>query len=154
MRRAIRYPIADIVPHAGKMSLLDRALEGDDASLLAEVTIRPDSLFFDGAGVGAWVGIEYMAQAIAAWAGWQSRQQGEAPKVGFLLGTRRYECNRAHFLLGETLQIEVHRQFQADNGLSQFECAICIQGEPVANAALTAFRPDNVEQFLQGGRHE
>ena len=60
--------IRSLVPHAGPMVLLDRVISVDEDSLLAEVRIRSDSLFCNTDGVGAWVGIEYMAQAIGAWA--------------------------------------------------------------------------------------
>ncbi|WP_307732400.1 hypothetical protein [Massilia sp. MB5] len=79
-----------LVPHAGPMALLDRVLEADEESLCAEVAIRADSLFYAEGGVGSWVGIEYMAQAVAAHAGYLARQRGEAVKPGFLLGSRRY----------------------------------------------------------------
>lgn len=143
MRTAIHYDIGDIVPHTGRMSLLDRAIEGDEDSLVAEVTPREDSLFHEGGGVGGWVGVEYMAQAIAAWAGWRARLRGEVPRVGFLLGTRRYECSRPRFKVGETLRIEVRRQFWSENGLGQFDCGIDINGETVATAALTVFEPQD-----------
>ncbi len=61
--------IRSLVPHAGPMVLLDRVISVDEDSLLAEVRIRSDSLFCNIDGVGAWVGIEYMAQAIGAWRG-------------------------------------------------------------------------------------
>ncbi|WP_255989062.1 hotdog family protein [Chitinolyticbacter albus] len=142
--------ITDLVPHADAMCLLDRVLRAEGETLVAEVTIRADGLFCSDGEVGGWVGIEYMAQAVAAWAGWQSRQRGQLPRVGFLLGSRRYECSRGGFLPGETLHIHVHRQFQADNGLGQFDCRIEIAGECIASAALTVFEPDDATQFLQG----
>ena len=74
--------IRSLLPHAGPMVLLDRVISVDDDSLLAEVRIRSDSLFCDGDGVGAWVGIEYMAQAIGAWAGYIARLRGEPVKLG------------------------------------------------------------------------
>ncbi|GAB3246152.1 ApeP family dehydratase [Chitinimonas naiadis] len=154
MRVAIHHPIAEIVPHAGQMRLLDRAVEGDGDGLLAEVTIRTDSLFFDGTGVGAWVGIEYMAQAVAAWAGWQARLQGGSPKVGFLLGSRRYESTRPQFQLGEVLHVHVQREFLAYNGLGQFSCRIEVEGVAVATAALTVFEPANADEFLKGSSNE
>ena len=149
MRVPVEFAMADLVPHAGRMRLLDTAIDGDAESLRARVEIRVDSLFFNGLGVGAWVGIEYMAQAVAAWAGWRARLAGGMPKVGFLLGSRRFECSRGQFLLGEVLVVEAHRQFQADNGLSHFECTLAIAGQQVASAALTVFEPDDVSQFLK-----
>ncbi|WP_157461872.1 beta-ketoacyl-ACP synthase [Chitinimonas koreensis] len=149
-RAAADYPIAELVPHAGAMSLLDRAIEGDGEHFVAEVDIRPGGLFCGDDGVGAWVGIEYMAQAVAAWAGWQARQRGEAPKVGFLLGSRRYACSVPVFRSGQVLRVAVRQEFRADNGLGQFDCRIEIAGETVATAALTVFEPDDALQFLGG----
>lgn len=153
-RVLVSYAITDIVPHAGKMCLLDRAIDGDAESLSCEVTIRPDNLFFSDGGVDAWVGIEYMAQAVAAWAGWRARLRGEAPQIGFLLGSRRYECTRPKFSVGETYRIDVHRQFQADNGMGQFDCQIQLDGQMVANATLTVFEPTNAQEFLMGKERE
>ncbi len=73
-----------LVPHEGHMVLLDRVVEACRESVTAELEIRPDSLFCEDGGVGAWVGLEYMAQAIAAHAGHLARQRGDAVKVGFL----------------------------------------------------------------------
>ncbi len=144
----VHYAIADIVPHAGKMCLLDRAIEGDAESMSCEVTIKDDDLFFAHDGVDAWVGIEYMAQTVAAWAGWRARLQGGLPKIGFLLGSRRYECTQPRFARGAVLRIDVHRQFHADNGIGQFDCRIVQGGQAVASATLTVLEPGNAEEFL------
>ena len=140
------------VPHADTMCLLDRVVDAGEDWLHAELTIEPGHLFLDsagpGSGVGAWVGIEYMAQAVAAWAGVQARARGEAPKIGFLLGSRRYACARAKFALGETLRIEVRREFAADNGMSQFDCQIRVGEDVVATAPLTVFGPEDPQAFI------
>jgi predicted hotdog family 3-hydroxylacyl-ACP dehydratase len=143
--------IRSLLPHAGPMVLLDRVISVDEDSLRAEVCIRSDSLFCNGAGVGAWVGIEYMAQAIGAWAGYTAQSRGEPVKLGFLLGTRRYECRRPIFLLGSVLRVHVQRLFQNENGLGSFECSIDNEEGRVATATVTVFQPTNVHDFLQGG---
>lgn len=147
-------PIESLVPHSGAMCLLDRVLECGDEHLVAEVTVPVQGLFSDsqgpGTGVGAWVGIEYMAQAVAAWAGAQERAKGEAPKIGFLLGSRRYQCTVARFEQGQVLRVEIARQFQADNGLGQFDCRILAQDQLLAQAQLTVFGPPDPVQFLNG----
>ena len=61
--------VESLVPHRGTMSLLDRVLAVDEEQALAEVDVGPASLFAQADGVPAWVGIEYMAQTVAAWAG-------------------------------------------------------------------------------------
>jgi predicted hotdog family 3-hydroxylacyl-ACP dehydratase len=141
--------IRDLVPHSGPMVLLDRVLAADAETLCAEVTIRPGSVFCDGSGVGSWVGMEYMAQAVAAHAGYLALQRGEAVKVGFLLGTRRYESSRPAFAVGSVLQVHVRRALQGDNGLGAFECRIEDAGGVVASATVTVFEPENVDEFLQ-----
>jgi predicted hotdog family 3-hydroxylacyl-ACP dehydratase len=143
--------IRSLIPHAGPMVLLDRVISVGEDSLLAEVCIRSDSLFCNGGGVGAWVGIEYMAQAIGAWAGYTAQLRGEPVKLGFLLGTRRYECRRPIFLLGSVLRVHVQRLFQNENGLGSFECSIDDKEGRVATATVTVFQPTNVDDFLQGG---
>ena len=143
--------IAELVPHEGDMVLLERVLAADTDTLSAELAIRPSTMFCDGAGVGAWVGIEYMAQAIAAHAGLLARLRGDAVKVGFLLGARRYQCSVPLFEVGMLLHVHVQHAMQGDNGLGAFECRIddAATGAALAHATLTVFEPDNVNEFLQ-----
>lgn len=154
----MQWRVEDLVPHAGRMSLLERIVVAEGEQLCAELTITSDDLFFDasgpGSGVGGWVGIEYMAQAVAAWAGWQARQQGGAPKIGFLLGCRRYQASRGNFAAGDRLRISVRREFQADNGLGQFDCRIEIEEATVATAQLTVFGPADPIKFLKGEKSD
>jgi predicted hotdog family 3-hydroxylacyl-ACP dehydratase len=153
-----QWMIEQLVPHTGRMSLLERATAVGAEGVLAELTISPDDLFLDtmgpGTGVGGWVGIEYMAQAVAAWAGLQARRAGGTPKIGFLLGSRRYQSSRHTFALGERLCIRVQREFQADNGLGQFDCRIEIDAQTVASAQLTVFGPSDPVAFLKGDVNE
>ncbi|SHG68481.1 hotdog family protein [Massilia sp. CF038] len=144
-------PIEELVPHSGDMVLLERVIEASDDALTAELTIGPDTVFFDGAGVGAWVGMEYMAQAIAAHAGHKARLRGDTVKVGFLLGARRYQAGVPLFALGTVLRVHVQHAMQGDNGLAAFECKITdgASGALLANATITVFEPDNVNEFLQ-----
>lgn len=144
--------VRELVPHAGPMVLLDRVVSVDKDMLCAEVAIGPQTLFCDGQGVGSWVGIEYMAQAVAAFAGYEARQRGEPVRVGFLLGSRRYECARPAFAMGSRLHVHVQRTLQGENGLGAFECRIedaAQPGAPLASATITVFQPDNVSDFLQ-----
>ncbi|WP_246480089.1 ApeP family dehydratase [Inhella gelatinilytica] len=138
------------VPHRGAMSWLDRLVEVGAEHAVAEATLRPDHLLVRDGGLSPSTGVEYMAQTVAAWAGAQRRAAEGAPTIGFLLGTRRYTCERDRFRVGETLCIRVQRLFQADNGLGQFEAQIEIGSECVARAHLNVFGPDDPAAFLRG----
>ena len=143
--------IRSLVPHGGAMSLLGRLLAADAETLSAEVAIDAGSMFCAGGAVGAWVGIEYMAQAVAAHAGYGARLRGEPVRVGFLLGTRRYACAVSAFPVGSVLHVQVQRMLQGENGLGAYECRI-VDGagaDEWASATITVFQPDNVEEFLQ-----
>jgi len=146
--------IGSLIPHSGAMVLLDRIIAIDEESLCAEVLIRPDSLFCSASGVGGWVGLEYMAQTIAAFAGYNASLRGEAVKPGFLLGARRYECTLPMFCLGSLLKIHVRRVWQSENGLGSFQCRIEHGEEEVATAMLTVFQPADALDFIKGSSNE
>jgi len=75
--------------------------------------------------------------------------RGEPVKLGFLLGTRRYECSRPIFVLGSVLGVHIQRVFQDENGLGSFECYIDDEEGRIATAAVSVFQPPNVNDFLQ-----
>lgn len=142
--------IRTLVPHAGPMVLLDRVISASSDSLCAEVMIRDDSMFAQAGSVGAWVGIEYMAQAIAAHAGLQARLDNNPVKIGFLLGTRRYQSHCDSFAVGSILHVHVQLDFLDDSGLASFTCRILHNEQSLATANMTVFQPENAEPFLLG----
>jgi predicted hotdog family 3-hydroxylacyl-ACP dehydratase len=146
------YSIDEVVPHSGIMSLLSEVLDYDSDTLRASVIVSEDSLFASPRGVPAWVGVEYMAQAIAAYAGVSAREAGEGVSIGFLLGTRKYSCTQPYFPLGDRLTVAVSKELQDDNGLAVFQCIIQSESGVEALGNLNVFQPDNVEQFLANER--
>ena len=145
--------IRTLLPHSGQMVLLHRVLSVDDETLCAEVRLHPGSMLAGEQGVGAWVGIEYMAQAIAAHAGWLAQRRGEPVKVGVLLGARKYASSLDCFPRDGVLHVHVRRVLLADNGLGAFDCRIDVAGglEAVATATVTVYQPENFTQFLNNG---
>lgn len=144
------YPIEQVVPHGQPMILIDTLEHFDEDSVRTSLTIRPDSMFCDGHKVDAWVGIEYMAQTIAAYSGSHARQAGEEVVIGFLVGTRKYHCEVTEFRVSERLDIHASKVILGDNGLGVFECTITINNRVVAEANLNVFQPPNPEEFLKG----
>ncbi|SIS40200.1 hotdog family protein [Neptunomonas antarctica] len=142
------FTVAELVPHSGKMSLLDNIIAYGEDWLQAQVFITADSMFAEPQGVPAWIGLEYMAQTIGAFSGLQERLSDQPPKLGFLVGTRKYLCSAAYFPLGQTLTIKVQRELQADNGLGVFSCSLESQ-DISATARLNVFQPEDGKQFLK-----
>jgi 3-oxoacyl-[acyl-carrier-protein] synthase-1 len=150
LSEAADLPVSRLVPHAAPMILIDRAVSAGEDYFEAEVTIRPDSLFCDGAKVDAWVGIEYMAQAVAAYGGAEAIVAGRPVKTGFLLGTRSYECCVPSFPVGAVIRIGVKKVLHEPNGLSVVECSLRVHGEEEAmvTSNLTVFEVDNLAAYL------
>lgn len=136
-----KFAVEELLPHSGRMVLLNRVIEFDEENMVAEVIVRDDGLFGDGKTVPAWLGIEYMAQTIAALGGMKRRMAGKPLNPGFLLGTRRYECNVDIFPVKSVLTISVKRLVE-DQELGVFDCRISAEGIS-ASAKLNVYQPDS-----------
>lgn len=141
--------IGPYVPHEAGMCLLDRILACDATSLIAEVCPTADDLFAEPDAneqpvIPAWVGLEWMAQAIAAWSGLQAARSGQLPRIGFLLGSRRFESEIAAFRCAHRWQIHVQLDYRATNGLGAFTAYISDDsGTRVASAGVNVFEPSD-----------
>ena len=144
----MNFTIDQVVPHQQGMSLLDRVCHWDEQHIVAELVVPDEGLFVGSDGVPAWVGIEYMAQAIAAWAGCRARSAGREPSIGFLLGTRRYECLRPWLAYGTRLRIECQRELMGDNGLGMFACRLLEGDAVIATANVSVFEPPDPTAYL------
>jgi predicted hotdog family 3-hydroxylacyl-ACP dehydratase len=112
--------VTDYLPHAGRMVLIDEIIERFDDGAACRVQITPDCTFAtEGGAVPAWVGIEYIAQTIAAFGGLSVADTDAAPPRGFLLGSRRLRSSVPAFEAGQSLRVEVHEVF-SDGRLSSF----------------------------------
>lgn len=150
MSPSFPQPIEPFVPHRGAMLLVDRLLDAGPSHAVAEVTVPVDGLFLVDGQMPGWVGLEYMAQTISAWSGVRHVGGGGAPRLGMLLGTRRYESRVAAFAAGAVLRVEVQLEFVGDNGLGMFACRLLQAGEEVATARLSIYEPDDGDSILKG----
>ncbi len=139
--------VVDLLPHRGEMLLLDRVLVVDEPGVTVLAHAGGQTWYADTSNtMPAWIGIELMAQAIAAHVGWRKAQRGLLPQRGVLLGTRAYHCD-THFFEGE-LEIDANLSFIDESGLGAYRCAIRMGGAVVATANLKVFEPEDFEQFL------
>lgn len=139
----------DYLPHRKPMVLIDKVKEIDEFSVQGEVTIGVDSLFQNEEGhVPAWVGIEYMAQTIAAYAGIKHSKKGDPIKMGFLIGTRIYDAYTDYFLQGNTYLVDAKLLF-TDAGLGSFECNINEKetATKCCYAKINVYEPENTENL-------
>jgi predicted hotdog family 3-hydroxylacyl-ACP dehydratase len=140
----------DLLPHKGPICLLDRVIAAGDDVLVATAAFGPESPFCRDGRVGSWIGLECMAQAVGAWSGYQRLLRGVPPRIGFLLGTRRFDCHRPWLALGHVLRIEVRKVIEMDDGLGQFNGQIFDADDEVASAVLTVYSPEDPTAVIRG----
>ena len=148
------YDIEEVIKHRKPMRLVDELVSFDENSACVLVNINEESEFYQAEqhGVPSYVGIEYMAQCIAAKAGANELGSGGALKLGFLLGTRKYKPNVAYFPSGETLQVRATRLIEDAAGLSVFDCTIVANNQVekvLAQAKINVFQPENSAAYLK-----
>ena len=136
-------PSVEVVPHRPPMLLLDRVLAYDGERVVCELTLEPSSPFAqegeNGGEVPAIVGIEYMAQTIAAGAGLSARGKGQPARIGFLLGCRNLTIAVDSFQIGDRLTIAARRTW-GENQLGSFACTVQRDGEVLVEGALTVYQ--------------
>lgn len=146
-----KYEIEDVLPHQSPMILIDEILSYDEDTCSCAVTISSSSPFFcaEAQGVPTYIGSEYMAQAIAAFAGAQALDKNEQVSIGFLLGSRKFKTTLPYFAKNQKISILVKELYREDSGLRVFDCQLTDQeNNAIAQANINVFQPDDAEQFL------
>lgn len=154
--------IADFIPHRAPMVLLDKVISYQRDTLVTEVTITTQSPYFDDRlqAVPNYVGIEYMAQSIAALAGVEAKLRNHKIRVGFLLGSRKLTLHAKQYHLGCSYRTHVKRLYQEGSGLAVFDCQIYLMPDTgteleqilVAEANVNVFQPLDTKAYLAGNQ--
>lgn len=132
-------PPEALLPHRGPSLLLHRVLEVSEEHCLASARVEPGAWYLDARGAApAWLALEWMAQAASAFSGSRHLQAGRAPRIGFLLGTRRFEAMVPAFPLGTEFEVEARLIFLDEAGPSAFSCQVRRGAETLARATLKA----------------
>ena len=126
-------PTAPLLPHSGHMVLLDEVLAYDSQSLHATATLRPNCLLLPAGSTSlpVWMGMEIMAQGIAAWSGAHALDRGEPVRLGFLLGSRKLTLGVSEIPVGTVLDIHIALSLEDNLGMGVFDCSLnCRQPAP------------------------
>lgn len=143
-------PMIELLRHRAPMLLLDRLVEAGKNHAVCEVVIRADGPFCGDTGVPVYVGIEYMAQTVAAYSGWQRSCTGHPIEIGFLLGTPQFQSFCDEFRVGQTLRVKVTHVW-GDDQLVRFGCTIsdAHTGALLQQADLSVFKPTDLRAALE-----
>lgn len=140
-----------LLPHRPPMILLSGVIGYRDGAFGCQVEIGPTSRFRTHSGqVPSWVGMEYMAQTIAAEAGFRQHCSNQPAKLGLLLGCRRCRMQVGAFVDGQSLEIWSTTEVQ-DTEVGNYSCSIRDKatGQELMTASLTVFQPLDVDNFVE-----
>jgi predicted hotdog family 3-hydroxylacyl-ACP dehydratase len=132
-------PIQELLPHRGRMLLLDGVVAAGPSFVTCRVVIRSDSSFAEAGRVPGLVALEYMAQAVAAYAGLKARGLGQPVRIGYLLGSRDVTLPGRDFQAGDELLVDAQHQF-GDEAIGAFDCEVTLRGEVVASGCLNVYQ--------------
>jgi predicted hotdog family 3-hydroxylacyl-ACP dehydratase len=142
---------SELVPHKGKMLLLDRVQNYslEDVNITTEIDISRNSLFYedDLGGIPAWVAFEYMAQSISALSGIYGRTKGDKPKVGFIMSVSGFKADIPVFKDGETVVVTVHETVRMDKAVT-FDGVAKVGDKIAVTATLNTVEVDDPKATL------
>jgi predicted hotdog family 3-hydroxylacyl-ACP dehydratase len=131
-------PIEHLLPHAGAMVLLDAMLAWSPGRARCRLVIRPGAPFVRDGVVESVVGIEYMAQAVAACLGYEALVGGGGVRVGMIIACKRFDAYAEHLRVGDELLVDVEA-LQGNDTLSHFNCKLTRGDALFAECVLTLF---------------
>ncbi|MEC9281935.1 MAG: hypothetical protein VX642_04440 [Bdellovibrionota bacterium] len=138
--------VKEYIPHEDPMVVIDRIVDMGSDFVECEVEIREDSFLCENGKVPSYLGMEFIAQSIAAFSGKMGKDLGESkPGIGFLIGIRRYRSSRESFNVGEVLKVRAEMVF-IEESLGNFKASISVSGEDVVSTSISTFKPSE-EQF-------
>ncbi|WP_105508115.1 hotdog family protein [Paraburkholderia sp. BL21I4N1] len=147
----LRQPIEAIIPHRGTMLLIDAVEAFDEDTLSARATVHADAWYADTQGaMPAWLGIELMAQAIAAHVALLAMRGGGRARPGVLLGSRSYKALEPTFSGGAQLRVHVTELLRSEEGHGAYECTIHHGDLHCAEAVVKVFQPPDFQSFIEG----
>lgn len=146
---------ASLLPHSGRMVLIDRITRYGDDFVEAGAQIKPDHILLAGGILPYTAFIELMAQAVGAYAGIQARKNARPVRLGFLLGTRKLEIFAQSVPVGTHLLATAHMSIQDARGMGVFDCELRWTDAPetssgtlpsdgiLARASLNVYSPEH-----------
>ena len=141
-----------LLPHSGKMLLISRVLEYSvpRRTLRSEYDLTENCLFYDSAleGVPAWLGFEFMAQAVSALSGITGKVLGKPPMLGFILSVSSLEIKLPLFRPGDIVRTGITEELRVGSA-STFRCAACAGEREAVLARLMVMDVEDPSVFME-----
>lgn len=147
----------DLLPQKAPMAFITAIefVDFEQQKMITRIDVKDTDLLYQKNinGVPSCAALEYMAQSIACYIGAQDiHVTGNTKAVaGFIMGSRDLHFSLSKFNVGESYYVHVQSLF-CDNNIASFSCEIYdMNNMLVANGNLNAFRPDDLNNFMENG---
>ncbi len=131
-------PVADLLPHAAPMLVLESLLDWEPGRCTARMLLRADHPFVRDGHVAGVCLFEFMAQAVAACLGCEASSVGESVRAGMVIACRSMSVDCDVVPVGAELLLRA-RRVRGTKSISLFETEAELGGRVVSRAMMTLF---------------
>ncbi|MBR0487218.1 MAG: hypothetical protein IJJ70_05910 [Treponema sp.] len=132
--------LSTLVPHSGKMFIIDRISEADANAwkIESQTKITRNFMFYDEKLDAApnYACFEIIAQTISALTGLYARENGLPPNMGFILSVSNLHFEFDSIKEGQIVTAQAQREAAVDNVYS-FTAELLLDGKPAGSGKLT-----------------
>lgn len=138
-------PVSELLPHRPPMIVIDEVVAAGNGWVETRTRVTAEHVLFDtnARELPGWALIELMAQTAAVFGGLPDHAEQRAIRIGYLLGTRRFELFKRGVSENAVLHVRAVREFHDPDGMGAFDCTVSHGGDTVAEARLNVYQTDN-----------
>jgi predicted hotdog family 3-hydroxylacyl-ACP dehydratase len=133
--------IEAMIPHRGRMRLIEKVVAVDDQRALTAATTSVDWPLYSNGSVDVLVTIELVAQTAALLEGWKRLRSGRGGTSGWLVGVKKADFSRPRLAVPATVITEVVKSYALE-GYAVFSGTVRLEDQIVATLNVQAFRPE------------
>ncbi len=134
--------LEELIPHRGSSVVLERLTEFEPPRATCEIVLNETFPYYVDGQVQAVVGVEMLAQAVAAFVGMTRRESGEPARPGYLIGVPRAELYAPHLPLGVPLRACIEKVWH-EGPAGSFSGRLLVGTKPLVDARLSVFEPES-----------
>ena len=132
--------IEDLIPHKGRMILIEEVLEVDDSHCVSQAIANSHWPLHNEGMIDSIITIELVAQTAAYLVGWKERNKEGANKKGFMTGIKKTTLAIPNIAVGSKLMISCKKVVSMEN-YAEFEGDVRDDNRTYSNIQIQLFRP-------------
>jgi predicted hotdog family 3-hydroxylacyl-ACP dehydratase len=138
---AFGLSLEDLLPHRGRMVLIDEVLAVDRVTAVTRCIVKPSWPLAGDGGIGSLILVELAAQTAGVCNGWDRiKSQGlDSDKTGYLVGIKRARFAVKTLTLGQNIIVNAENTYSFAS-LREVDCIARFQEHSIAEITLQLFQ--------------